>query len=194
MARDRAARPEAKPLRLFVAIEIPEPAKTLVDDAFRPWREEFPQARWVPRENWHVTMKFLGRTWPRLTEWVPERVEAAAGEVRPFRVALAGLGSFPSRRKGRVLWAGLEDEGAGSTQLASVLDENLQDEFPPEKRPFHPHLTVARSDPPLSLPPEFSETVLRTEAWEVDHLVLFRSHLRRPAPRYEPLASFALRG
>jgi 2'-5' RNA ligase len=192
MAHDRAGRPEAKPLRLFVAVEIPEPAKVAVEEAFRPWREEFSRARWVPRENWHVTMKFLGRTWPRLREWVPERIEAAAGEVRPFRAALAGLGSFPSRRRGRVLWAGLEDDGGGLTHLATVLDEALIAEFPVETRRFHPHLTVARSDPPLSLPPAFAETALETEAWEIEHVVLFRSHIRRPAPIYEPIRRFRL--
>src|SRR5215210_404639 len=104
MGRDRTARPDAKPLRLFVAIDIPEAVKDDVERAIAPWRETFPHARWVPRENWHVTMKFLGRTWPRLRDWVPERVREAAGAVRPFRTALAGLGSFPSRTRGRLLW------------------------------------------------------------------------------------------
>jgi 2'-5' RNA ligase len=194
MARDRAARPEAKPLRLFVAVEVPDAQQEAVEEAFGPWKDTFPRARWVPRGNWHVTVKFLGRTWPRLRDWVPERIEAAAGEVRPFRTAVAGLGSFPSRRKGRVLWAGLDDDDGGWAHLSTVLDGALVAEFPAEARLFHPHLTVARSDPPLSLPPSFGETALATEPWEVDHLVLFRSHLQRPAPRYEPLASFALSG
>jgi 2'-5' RNA ligase len=194
MARDRAARPDAKPLRLFVAIDIPEATKEVVEGAIAPWREEFPRARWVPRENWHVTMKFLGRTWPRLRDWVPERVRAAAGEVRPFRTALAGLGSFPSRTRGRVLWVGLEDEGGGLARLAAALDTALAEEFTPEARPFHPHLTVARSDPPVPLTPEYGETPLVSDGWEVDRVVLYRSHLQRPAPRYEPLAAFPLAG
>jgi 2'-5' RNA ligase len=189
MARDRAARPEAKPLRLFVAMEIPESAKDEVEDAFRPWREAFPKARWAPRENWHVTLKFLGRTWPRLTEWVPERVEAAARDVAPFVTRITGVGSFPSARSGRVLWAGVEETGP-VTELAATVEGSLVEEFPAETRGFHPHLTVARSDPPVRLPPGFAETPLVTEEWEVDHVVLFRSHLRRPAPVYEPLARF----
>ena len=193
MARDRAARPDAKPLRLFVAVEIPEAAKDLVEESFSPWRDTFPKARWAPRENWHVTLKFLGRTWPRLTDWVPERIEAAARPEAPFPVRISGVGSFPSARTGRVLWAGFEDEAA-VVKLAAAVECALVDEFPAEKRPFHPHLTVARSDPPVRLPPEFAETLLLTEEWEVDHVVLFRSHLRRPAPLYEPLARFLLGG
>ena len=194
MGRDRASRPEAKPLRLFVAVEIPEEARDAVEEAFAPWREEFPNARWVPRENWHVTLKFLGRTWPRLTDWVPQRVEEVARDVEPFRTRVSGVGGFPSPGKARVLWAGLEDDAGIMAGLAVSIEGGLLEEFPAETREFHPHLTVARSDPPLKLPPEFAETALLTEEWEVDHVVLFRSHLRRPAPVYEPLARFPLGG
>jgi RNA 2',3'-cyclic 3'-phosphodiesterase len=192
MGRDRAARPEAKPLRLFVAIEIPDHAKDVVEATFAPWREEFPKARWVPRENMHVTLKFLGRTWPRLTEWVPQRIEEAVAELEPFETRLTGVGSFPSAKRGRAIWAGFEDEGERLTELAGAIDDALQDEFEPEKRPFHPHLTVARSDPPLKLPSTYTSTSLESEPWLVDHVTLFQSHLGRPAPRYEPLTRFSL--
>jgi 2'-5' RNA ligase len=184
MARNRAARPEAKPLRLFVAIEIPEAAKDVVQEAFAPWREEFPKARWVPRENLHVTLKFLGRTWPRLTDWVLKRVEEAVGELEPFDARLVGVGSFPSAKRGRAIWAGFDDHGPLG-EVAGAIDAALEDEFEPEKRPFHPHLTVARSDPPLKLPAAYTGTELQSEAWSVDRVVLFRSHLGRPAPRYD---------
>jgi 2'-5' RNA ligase len=191
MARDRAARPEAKPLRLFVAIEIPEAVKDAVEAAFAPWRETFPRARWVPRENMHVTLKFLGRTWPRLVDWVPEQVAAAAAATSPFVARLRGVGSFPSARRGRALWAAFEEaEPIGA--LAADIEGALRDEFPVEKRPFHPHLTVARSDPPLKLPTAYHATELGSDEWEVDRVILFRSHLGRPAPRYEPLARFLL--
>lgn len=191
MSRDQPARPEAKPLRLFVAIEIPEGVKDGVEAAFAPWREAFPKARWVPRENQHVTLKFLGRTWPRLVDWVPEQVEAAAAAVPRFTVRLQGVGSFPSAKRGRALWAGFENADPIGA-LAAEIEAALVDEFPSEKRPFHPHLTVARSDPPLKLPAGYSGTELESDEWEVDHVVLFRSHLGRPAPRYEPLARFPL--
>jgi RNA 2',3'-cyclic 3'-phosphodiesterase len=193
MGRDRAARPGAAPLRLFVAIDVPEEAKDSVDEAFRRWREEFPRARWVPRENWHVTLKFLGRTWPRLREWVPERVEAAVRDMASFRVRLAGVGSFPSRRRGRILWAGVDDADP-LTEVATRLDEALRDEFEPESRPFHAHLTVARSDPPVELPRGYAETPLETAPWTVRDVVLFRSHLRRPAPVYEPIVRVPIGG
>jgi 2'-5' RNA ligase len=191
MGRDRAVRPEAKPLRLFVALEIPEDVKDATEAAFAPWCEAFPNARWVPRENLHVTLKFLGRTWPRLTDWVPQQVEAAAADVSRFPARLRGVGSFPSAKRGRALWAGF-DETDPLTALATELEGALAEGFPSEKRPFHPHLTVARSDPPLKLPAAYGDTELESGEWEVDHVTLFQSHLGRPAPRYEPLARFPL--
>ena len=63
-------------------------------------------------------------------------------------------------------------------------------EFAPEKRAFTPHLTLARFDPPAPLDP--LEVAFESEPFEIDRIVLFRSHLRRPAPVYEPLGIFPL--
>jgi 2'-5' RNA ligase len=109
MARDRASRPGAKPLRLFAAVEIPEQIRAALAESVAPLRERFPKARWVPLENQHVTVKFLGSTWPRLVEWVPETISAVAGRHEPFTTRVEGLGAFPKGRTARVLWAGLDD-------------------------------------------------------------------------------------
>ena len=194
MARDRAARPEAKPLRLFVAVTIPAAAGADVDAAVAPWRAAFPRARWVPPENRHVTLKFLGRTYPRLLDWVPERLGEVARGVAPFTTCVAGLGCFPSPVRARVLWAGLEDAQGRLAGLAGAVDDALAREFEPERRAFAAHLTVARSDPPLRLPEDFGTAPLRSDPFEVREIVLFRSHLRRPAPVYEPIGRFPLVG
>ncbi|HYU57476.1 MAG TPA: 2'-5' RNA ligase family protein, partial [Actinomycetota bacterium] len=76
MARDRAAVPEAKPLRLFVAVDIPEAAKDLLIARTDRFRNRIPGARWTTPPGWHVTLKFLGATWPRLVE----EVRAAVAE------------------------------------------------------------------------------------------------------------------
>jgi 2'-5' RNA ligase len=193
MARDRASRPEAKPLRLFVAVDVPEPVRDRVQRAIGPWREHVPPARWVPKQNQHVTLKFLGSTWPRLVEWVIETVEGVARQSEPFETRVTGLGAFPSTRRARVLWAGLDDPGGRLASLAADLEGKLAKEFTPEKRAFSPHLTVARFDPPVSLDEEeIASATVVSEPFAVDRLVVYRSHLRRPAPIYEPVREFAL--
>ena len=192
MARDRASRPEAKPLRLFVAVEVPAEAKAVVAAAIEPLRRDFPAARWAPEENWHVTMKFLGATYPRLVTWVQGSLDEAAAGIAAFRTRIVGVGAFPSARRARVVWAGLDDRSGRLAGLALAIDAVLAAEFRPETRPFRAHLTVARSDPPLELPDTFGAAPLESEPFRVGRIVLFRSHLGRPAPRYEALREFRL--
>ena len=192
MARDRASRPEAKPLRLFAAVEIPNEIRGALAEAVKPVRERFPKARWVPIQNQHVTVKFLGSTYPRLVDWVKETVSAVAHDQDPFRTRVEGLGAFPNARRARVLWAGLDDAASAFARLAADLDEGLSEQFKPEKRAFTPHLTVARFEPTVSLDPD--EIAFESEPFEVRRIVLFRSHLRRPAPVYEPMEAFRLSG
>ena len=190
MARDRAARPEAKPLRLFAAVEIPEEVRGALAEAVKPVRERFPKARWVPIQNQHVTVKFLGSTYPRLVEWVTGSISTVAGHHAPFTTRVEGLGAFPNAHRARVLWAGLHDGDGRLDRLAAALDEALAREFAAEKRGFTPHLTVARFNPPVPLDPP--KVAFESDAFEIDRIVLFRSHLRRPAPVYEPIGFFPL--
>jgi len=121
------------------------------------------------------------------------QVPRVAAEHSPFETQIAELGSFPSARRARVLWAGLDDRAGRCAQLALALDHAFAREFKPENRAFRPHLTVARSEPPLAIPKEFAATNVPGRPFVVEGLTLFRSHLQRPAPRYEALASFPLR-
>jgi 2'-5' RNA ligase len=197
MARDRASRPEARPLRLFVAVDVPPRAKDRIVSAIAPWRERLPGGRWVPPENWHITVKFLGRTWPRLVDWVHEGCRRAAAEIRPFRLRLDGLGVFPGRNRARVLWVGLDDPDRSLHALAGAVEDRLAGEFPTEKRPFSAHLTVARFQPPVVVGPQVGElesTRVEADAFRVARLTLYRSHLSPRGARYEPLERFPLSG
>ena len=59
---DRAARTDEPAMRLFIAVDVPRAVVLAVAAAIEPWREAFPNVRWVPPANWHVTLKFLGAT------------------------------------------------------------------------------------------------------------------------------------
>lgn len=193
MARDRSNREGAKSHRLFVGIEVPDEARSLLWDAFAPVRDAFPQAKWVPPQNYHVTLKFLGPVWPRLIGWVEGACTRAAAEVAPFEARLSGAGSFPAGKKAAVLWTGVVDPADGCARLAQRLTTELEPEFPAESRLFSAHLTVARSRPPLDLGEALVEVSLASDPWTVGGIVLFESHLGRPAPRYERLKGLPLR-
>jgi RNA 2',3'-cyclic 3'-phosphodiesterase len=195
MARDRRVRPQAESLRLFVAVDMPEESKGALEQAVNPWRERLGAGRWVVRDNWHVTLKFLGRTWPRLLPVVAAAGREVASTVVPFQVRLSGLGVFPGPSRARVLWAGLDDPDGHLTGLSEGLDAALAKDFTPEKRAFTPHLTVARFNPPIPMR-EHAEALAGTPIdappFTVDRLVLYRSHLSPRGARYEALEGFPL--
>jgi len=195
VARDRAARPEARPLRLFVAVDVPDAVKAGLAEAVAPFRDVIPGARWTRTDGWHVTLKFLGSTWPRLLDEVGRAVASAAEATAAFESSLTEIGVFPSLRRARVVWAGLADPGDRFPGLVKRLDDLLAEHFVPEKRAFTPHLTLARLNPPRDVQ-EFVEGLvgmpIASEWFLVDRLVLYRSHLSPRGATYEPLLSRAL--
>jgi 2'-5' RNA ligase len=197
VARDRAARPEAKPLRLFVAVDIPDAIKETVAGGVEPFRDRIPGARWTNRSGWHITLKFLGSTWPRLVETVEEAVRSTALATPVFDSALTAIGAFPSATRARVLWVGLEDDRDRFGPIVRSLHLLLEDHFVPEKRGYTPHLTLARLQPPRNLAefaPELSGFPMASSRFPIDRLVLYRSHLSPAGARYEPLMTAPFEG
>ena len=195
MARDRAARPEARPLRLFIAVDIPQDVKGGLVAAVAPFRDRIPGARWTRSDGWHVTLKFLGSTWPRLMEEVRRSVRIAAGDSESFDTSLTEIGVFPSARRARVVWAGLADPEARFGRIVERLDAVLEEHFVPEKRAFTPHLTIARLNPPRDIgefAPHLVGAAVRSRPFRVESLVLYRSHLSPRGATYEPLVGVPL--
>ena len=192
MSSARTDRPTR--LRLFVAIDVPPEVRALVDEVLTPWRERFPSGRWVPVDNWHVTLTFLGSSSPELLEWISSTLAQVAGATRAFGSRVEGLGAFGSLGRARVLWAGLHDDDGAMARLAEELGTALEREFTPEPRGLTPHLTVARFDPSVALGEELAREVVRSEPFGVDRITLYRSHLRRPWPVYESVAVFPFAG
>jgi 2'-5' RNA ligase len=196
MARERASRPEAKPLRLFVAADVPDDVKAGLASQLAAFRDRIPGARWTRSDGWHVTLKFLGSTWPRLVDEVREAVRSAATASEGFETRLTVLGVFPSKRRARVVWAGLADPDERFAPIVESLDDLLAEHFDPEKRSFTPHLTLARLVPPRDLAefaPDLVGSSVESRPFVVDRLVLYRSHLSPQGARYEAVGSEALR-
>lgn len=187
---------EPKPLRLFVAVSVPKHLLEALGEATKDLHRTLPGGRWSPPENQHVTLKFLGSCPANRLEDIAAAVGlvTAAHETASLRVA--GLGTFPSRRRARVLWAGLEDQSGLLQSLADGLDDVLTPlGFEPEKREFTPHLTLARWRTPIPLHeplPDLPPDVLET--FNVEAVELFRSHLSPTGARYEMLRSWPLAG
>lgn len=138
-------------MRLFIAIEIPEGIRAAYSALLREFRAIAPHAKWVRAESLHVTLKFLGET---PAEKLPA-VQNALAPIRssePVQLEFRGLGFFPTEKRPRVFWAGMETS-SNLKSLAVDIDQAAHRlGFPLEERPFTPHLTLARFDPPVIAP------------------------------------------
>jgi 2'-5' RNA ligase len=183
-------------LRLFVALEVPEPHRISVEKAIQTLRLRLPEARWTPRESWHVTFKFLGEVPEERYDDLVRVVQKVVSSRERGQSKLTELGAFPSPRRARVLWVGLDDPGGAMEAIASSLERDLgRRGFRQEARRFHPHLTLAR----LRVPRPVLEEVTVSGPYELDRspfdvaeLVLFRSHLSPKGATYEALERFRL--
>jgi 2'-5' RNA ligase len=178
-------------MRCFVAIELDQ---ALRGPLVRMLREKLPRTRdvrWCTEDQLHLTLKFLGDVRDEQIPAVCESIAAAAGEIEPFALCLAGLGCFPSARNPRVFWCGVEDAARGCARWLTVADALFEDlGFPPEQREFHPHVTLGRGKTAAGagVIRRVLEEVAAPPAREmkVNEVVLFESRLSPQGARYLP--------
>jgi 2'-5' RNA ligase len=185
---------EAERLRLFFAAEVPVGLRQAVGDAVASERRPSWGGRWTSVESQHVTLKFLGWTASDRLEEVRGSAETVAGGRRAADCRIGDLGAFPSLRRARVLWVGLEDPAGLTSGLAGDLDRAFERlGYAAEKRPFTPHLTLARFKSPVRLEGRLGERPWGSlPPFQVAGFNLYRSRLHPAGARYEVLASFAL--
>jgi 2'-5' RNA ligase len=130
---------------LFVALNLPDEVRRALWAAAAPVRELGLPLKWVRPEGVHVTLKFLGEV---PDEREPE-LRAALGRAvaggRALRLVVDGFGAFPGFARPRVVWAGLAPDPALEALQHRVEDEFVPLGFPPDNRPFRPHLTLGRA-------------------------------------------------
>ena len=180
--------------RLFVALEPPEAVRRRIAQAEAGLRRGAGRAaedvRWVPAENVHLTLQFLGAVPHDRVAAVAAAVAAAAAASRPLALEVKGAGGFPNARRARVLWLGLGGELAALAALVQDLGGRLAPlGFAPEARPFAPHLTLGRARDGRGAPGmggALAEAALAEGVgWRSTEVVLFESHLSPKGARYE---------
>ena len=175
-------------MRLFVAVDLPATVKDELQRAVEELRPSLPAARWMPRDNLHLTVSFLGEVGDERVDGIVAGLRDGLDGTAPFPARQAGSGAFPSARRARVLWAGLE---AAEDRLASVANACIRAleplGFAAESRPWTAHVTVARLRQPCDVSRVLPLT-LEPVAFPIEAVTLFRSRLGRPAPRYEAVA------
>jgi len=136
-------------MRLFIGVKISMDAVEAVSGAAQVMRAAADAAgvkvRWVAPAAYHVTLKFIGEARPEVVPAVRDSVREMLAGQSAFDFATRSAGAFPGADRARVLWVGVDDPGGHLTRMAGACEKAVVSlGFKPERRPFHPHVTVGR--------------------------------------------------
>lgn len=176
-------------MRLFTAFELPPEVRRELLRIQHDLRE-LPFKRWSPEATLHLTLHFLGEVPPETIPPLAADLARACRTHPPIRLALSGIGAFPSLHRPRTLWLGLGGDLEALHDLEQALRPLVQAQgIPLESRRYTPHLTLARDpDRPEPIPPVAPAPV----EWQASELVLFRSQLDPRGAIHTPLERFPL--
>jgi 2'-5' RNA ligase len=189
-----------KPVRAFLAIEIPGDIQALIEGMKERLKPVLKGIRWTRPEGMHLTLKFFGDLFQDDVARIAEVVQRNVGDITPMELNVGLPGGFPSLKKTRVLWLGIGGDVQRLATLQAALEKDLEEcGFPGDARSFKPHLTLGRvrsRGGVISGTGAVIETTgnLGTSRFDVRELILFKSELKPDGAVYTKLAGFPFRG
>ena len=191
-------------LRAFIALEIPAKVQRDIYHATSSLRSGVGSLiRWVPAENMHLTLKFLGDISPANVEFLTQMIRTEADAYHCFEIRLTGLGTFPNSKRPRVIYIGIQ----APTELES-LQHGIEsaarrlgyESDPNAGRSFSPHLTIGRVKQNISAAnqQQIRRALEETEidllgTARVDSVHLYKSDLKPTGSVYTKLFSALLK-
>lgn len=169
-------------MRAFIALQPPEAFLDDVEDLARELACCC-DGRFVPRQNYHVTLAFLGEIDEEGARSAMASIDAACAGAGPAALIPTGLGTFGSRRN-KTLWLGLQNVPELGLIADCMRDELDQRGLDYDRKGFLPHITLARR---AVLPDGALPALAFPREAEAQRVVLYRSYLEEEGPRYKEL-------
>jgi 2'-5' RNA ligase len=189
-----------KTIRSFLALDPPEEILReigRVQDRLK--RMIHGDVRWVRPVSIHLTLKFFGDISENRVAEISVIAGKATAAIRPFELAIGGVGVFPDMKRPRVVWLGMNGDVTRLVAFQRELDRALQGVgFPGEERPFRPHLTLGRIKSPKGIM-GLAEALTKGETYTAGRftafgLGLFKSDLTPQGAIYTRLAGYSFTG
>ncbi|STO13405.1 2'-5' RNA ligase [[Flavobacterium] thermophilum] len=179
----------------FIAVPLTADAKQAIARFSGDAASSLPFRTWVHEQDYHITLAFLGDVPPERMAPLCEAMNAVAARCAPFSLELAGLGTFGERTAPRIFWQGVKAETALNELRREVYEACLALGFSLDRRPFAPHITIARKwqgEAPFQ-PEALHSLPAASAAFSVPEIVLYRTNMEK-TPKYETIAAFPLLG
>jgi RNA 2',3'-cyclic 3'-phosphodiesterase len=176
-------------MRLFVALDLPDSVR----ERLASLAGSLAGARWIPPENYHITLRFIGEAQAHVAEEIDLALDGV--RARSFNLEISGTGTFVRNGRVTALWAGVA-RNPQLDHLHSKIETALQRAgLTGERRRFTPHVSLARVDavaePTLAAWVQ-AHNLLRSEAVPVRHFTLFSSRLGKEQSVYTPEVEYEL--
>jgi len=133
-------------IRAFIAIDLPDDVRahiSRVAHTLRQQLQDYP-IRWVPPQNIHLTLKFLGDVSEHNLHTLTHLLAGEIKTHRPFEFSIGTLGAFPELRRPRVIWIGVEAPDELLALQRGINHTMAKLGYQRERRPYQPHLTLGR--------------------------------------------------
>jgi len=188
-------------LRAFIAIALPKNTQDAIEKQTARLRHLLGSdiIRWVPTQNIHLTLKFLGDIAASHVDFLKQLINREANSHPQFDLQLTGLGSFPTSRRPRILWIGIHAPPDLAALQKGIEAGTSQLGYEQEEQPFSPHLTIGRTRKnigPLELQKIHSlleKTQLGNIATaRIDSIQIIKSELQPSGSIYTKIFSAAL--
>ena len=176
-------------IRTFAAIEVPENIKRTALEIQEDLKKYNCRVSWTKAAGMHLTVKFLGDTEESKIEDIGSAFSDVCGNYSGFNLKLTETGVFGGKRPS-VIWLGLSFPDELSNFQKDIDKAAEKFGFEPEKRQFHPHLTLARIKDTHGVLPmieQFRNIELEKFSFTADELILLRSDLKPSGAVYTPL-------
>ncbi len=184
-------------IRTFIAFKLPENIISHIRRIQEKIKAYGFNVGWVKPENIHLTLKFLGEISGQDIDIVAQCMAETAKQYSPLTFSAKGFGVFPTVKRPRVLWIGLNGDTYPLIQLQKDLEDRLDSSgFPKEGRAFKAHLTLGRVRSEID-PGQLVEVMekfsgIGSEQFISDKIILFRSELKPGGAVYTELHSLNL--
>lgn len=172
-------------MRLFITVNMDEKVRDEIYRVIPTVRAGSSGGNFVPKENLHITMLFLGEVPDDEVNLVTEAMELAVKDTAVFKLWINNLGSF-QHRETKILWAGVDGDLPQLEELYNRLVKNIRErKIPHDAKPrYTPHVTLARKVKKDSKVNE-AEIKLQTDPWQVDSLELYQSTFSDSGVKYK---------
>ncbi|MFW6139637.1 MAG: RNA 2',3'-cyclic phosphodiesterase [Spirochaetota bacterium] len=185
-------------MRTFLAADIDEKTKSQIISLLETFKKSETGIKWVSPDGLHITLYFFGEVKEPGLEALESMINESVKEISPFSVLVGGLSGFPSLKKPRVIWAGVDNPSHELETIFSSVRQNITKmglRVNKEKRSYTPHITMGRVKRRVSsdILKKIDELKDREFGrYQVNNVVLYKSTLTSKGAVYEPLKVFNL--